>query len=378
MVEIFGNADSRFEPVRGVIAGVIDSGQDVGVSVAVAVDGKPVVDLWGGHVDEARTTSWERDTITNVWSITKTVTALCALVLVDRGLVDLDAPVAKYWPEFAENGKEGVLVKHLLSHTSGVAGWERPVDVTDLYDWETSTERLARQAPWWEPGTASGYHTLSYGHLIGEVVRRVTGKKLGEFLTTEVAGPLGADFHIGLPDEAFGRVSFSIASPPAAPVDLSQVDLESVRMRSVLGPVPPVSASFTDEWKRADIGAANGHGNARSVVRLQSLVTSEGEIDGVRLLSPDTIELIFQEQANGTDLVLGDNVHWGIGYCLEYTGRDFLPKGRVAFWGGRGGSMVVNDLDRGITLAFVQNRLAADSLGSPSSAAVIEAIYDAL
>jgi CubicO group peptidase (beta-lactamase class C family) len=179
MTEIQGTCDARFEPIRDVLAANLASGADLGASVALTIDGEPLVDLWGGWADEARTRPWEADTITNVWSTTKTMTALSALVLADRGAIDVDAPVATYWPEFAANGKEGVLVRHLLGHTSGVSGLEQPAVVEDLYDQDTAAARFAAQAPWWEPGTASGYHALNYGHLIGEVVRRVSGRSLG-------------------------------------------------------------------------------------------------------------------------------------------------------------------------------------------------------
>ena len=194
---LHGQLDARFEPLRDVIEDSLASGADCGLSLAVDVDGQSVVDVWGGFADEARTRPWERDTIVNVWSTTKTVTSLAVLMLADRGLVDLDAPVARYWPEFAAQGKEGVLVRHLMSHTAGVAGWNPPFAVPDMYDLERSTAALAAQAPWWEPGTASGYHALTFGHLLGEVVRRVSGKSLTRFVDEEIAGPLGADFQIG-------------------------------------------------------------------------------------------------------------------------------------------------------------------------------------
>ncbi|MDA0365193.1 MAG: serine hydrolase, partial [Chloroflexi bacterium] len=162
-------------------------------------------DLWSGFADEARTRPWERDTIINVYSTTKTMTALCALMLADRGELDLHAPVARYWPEFAQNGKGAIEVRHLLSHSSGLSGWEQPLTVHDLYDWEKATTLLAAQAPWWEPGTASGYHSLTQGYLVGEVIRRVSGRSPGTFFREEVAEPLGADFHIGLPDALFPR-----------------------------------------------------------------------------------------------------------------------------------------------------------------------------
>src|SRR3954465_15640194 len=215
-----GTCSARFEPLRELFAAKLESGEDLGASVALNIDGEMVVDLWGGWADEARTVPWGENTIANVFSTTKTMTALAALALVDRGELDLDANVARYWPEFAARGKAGIKVRHLLSHTSGVSGWDQPITLEDLYDWDKSTALLAAQAPWWEPGTASGYHALNYGHLIGEVIRRITGQCLGEFLAAQVAGPLGADFHIGLSDSAFRRVANGV--PPPAPADPPQ------------------------------------------------------------------------------------------------------------------------------------------------------------
>src|SRR5215207_5136499 len=211
---IQGTCDERFAAVRDAMAATFDQGLDVGASVAVTVDGELVVDLWGGHTDEARTAEWQRDTITNVWSTTKTMTALSALILADRGGIDLHAPVARYWPEFAAAGKDAVEVRHLLGHTSGLAGWQEPIDVETFYDWEKATSLLAAQAPWWEPGTASGYHAITQGYLVGEVIRRAIGRTVGQFFAEEVAGPLGADFHIGTDPAHFGRIANVIPPPP--------------------------------------------------------------------------------------------------------------------------------------------------------------------
>jgi CubicO group peptidase (beta-lactamase class C family) len=192
-----------------------------------------VVDLWGGYSDAARTVPWADDTITCVFSTTKTMTAL---VLVDRGELDLDAIVASYWPEFAARGKDRIKVRQLLSHTSGVSGWEQPITVEDLYDWEKSTARLAAQAPWWEPGTASGYHAMTYGHLIGEVIWRITRCRLGEFFATQIAGPLGADFHIGLPSSEFHRVANLVSWPPQ-PYYPADLDPNGPAYKSFTGPL---------------------------------------------------------------------------------------------------------------------------------------------
>jgi len=376
MAEINGDCDARFESLRGVVSDLIDTGEDVGSSVTILIDGKPVVDIWGGWVDEQKSAPWERDTITNVWSTTKTMTALCMLMLIDRGQLDPDDPVAKHWPEFAQNGKDNVLIRHLMSHTSGVSGWDQPVQVSDIYDWDKSTSMLAAQAPWWEPGTASGYHAIDFGHLNGEVIRRITGTKLGEFFASEIAGPLGADFFIGLPDSEFGRVS-NVIPPPPLPIP-EGIPLDSVMMKTFTGPAPAAEDSWTPEWRRADIGGANGHGNARSVARAQSVIANGGEVDGVRLLSQDTIDLIFKEQANGTDLVLGVPLRFGIGYGLEVAEQPYIPAGRVCFWGGWGGSVIINDLDRNLTISYMMNKMSPGLVGSASSKAIVEAVYAAL
>ena len=237
MADISGICDPRFTKLTELLSASIDSGGDVGASVAVNLGGEMVVDIWGGWADEAKTTPWEEHTITNVWSTTKTMMAVCALMLVDRGELDPNEKVAHYWPEFAANGKADIEVRHLLSHTSGVSAWAQPVEVDDIYDWEKSTAMLAAQAPWWTPGTASGYHALNQGHLVGEVIRRITGMKLGEFLAKEVAGPLGADFHIGLPESEFGRVA-NVIPPPPMPIDFAALDPEMVAVKTFTGPAP--------------------------------------------------------------------------------------------------------------------------------------------
>ncbi len=194
-----GLVEERFAPVREQFERNLSSGEDIGACFCATLEGETVVDLWGGYADSARTRPWAEDTIVNVYSTTKTMTALTALLVADRGDLDFNAPVAKYWPEFAANGKSQVKVSHLMSHSAGLSGWKEPITKEDLYDWEKATSLLAAQAPFWEPGTACGYHAVTQGYLVGEVVRRITGKSLGTVFREEFAEPMGADFHIGLP-----------------------------------------------------------------------------------------------------------------------------------------------------------------------------------
>ena len=269
-------------------------------------------------------------------------------------------------------------MRDLLAHTSGVSAWAQPVVEEDVYDWHKSTAMLAAQPPWWAPGTASGYHALNQGHLVGEVVRRVTGRSLGRYFAEEIAGPLGADFHIGLAPEHDHRVSNGVPPPPL-PFDLNTMDANSVAFKTFTGPAPDARAAWTPTWRRAEIGAANGHGNARAVARIQSIVANGGVYDGVRLLSPQTIAAIFEEQANGVDLVLGIPVRFGIGYGLpDPVTVPYLPTGRVCYWGGWGGSLVVADADRRLTIAYMMNKMAAGIVGGPRAEALVRAAYAAV
>jgi CubicO group peptidase (beta-lactamase class C family) len=370
---IEGEFDERFHGVAEALSKNLDQGLDVGASVAVVIDGEPVVDIWGGHKDPERSEPWERDTIVNVFSTTKTMTALCALVLVDRGELDLHAPVVRYWPEFAQEGKERIEIRHLLGHTAGLSGWSERLALEDLADWERCTSLLAAQSPWWEPGTASGYHAVTQGYLVGEVVRRITGQSLGTFFRESVAGPLGADFHIGLPSDADARVAPLIPPPPA---DLRAIGLPELGLRSLGN--PPITGGTTalEWWRRAEIPAANGHGNARSVAAVQSIVSCGGHAAGSKIISREAVDAIFEEQSNGRDLVLGVPLRFGMGYGLA---SETMPMGpRSCAWGGYGGSLVLNDLDARVTVAYVMNRMEPGILSDARGASIIMAAVLAL
>lgn len=366
MADIQGSYDDLFTAVPTALAALLDGG-DLGGSVAVFVDGEPVVDVWGGFADAARGVPWQRDTIVNVWSVTKTMTALCALVLADRGELDPDAPVARYWPEFAAAGKEAVLVRHLLSHTAGLPDWDGPV--ADIYDWPAATARLAAQAPQWEPGTAAGYHSLTQGFLVGEVVRRITGRSPGEFFADEIAGPLGADFRMGLPAEHDHRVALTVP-PPSRDEDYTAGAARSDVARTVTA--TPTAIRLRDgnsvAWRRAQIPAASGFGNARSVALVQSAMACGGSVHGVRLLSRAGCDRAWEEQFSGEDRVLGMPISWGLGY-----GRF----GGTYGWGGWGGSTVMIDPEARAVVAYVTNQMrepAQDTRGLD----LVMAAYDGL
>lgn len=372
-----GHTDERFSGLRDEFARRLGSGDELGASLTVMIDDEVVVDLWGGWFDSARSAPWQRDTLTNVWSISKTVTALAALVLIDRGELDPEATVATYWPEFAASGKENVLVKHLLNHTSGVSGWAQPVSAADILDAEASAARLATQPSWWPAGTASGYHLLDYGTLIGEVVRRVTGKTLGDFVASELAGPLGADFWLGLPASEDHRVSPVVPPPPAQGLD--RLPRDSPAFKTFSGPPLDAALTRTREWLAAGLGSAGGQGNARSVARLNSLIAQGGQSAGVRLLSPETIDRVFAEHTDNVDYVLGIPLRFGLGYAVSNpVTTPWIPEGRVAFWGGWGGSIVIADAERGMTFAYVMNRMSPSIIGSRRADAYTRKVYDAV
>lgn len=375
MAEVKGSFDPAFQLVRDLFNTRVTQGEELGASLCVNVDGKNIIDLWGGYADTEKTRLWNEDTLTVVWSTSKVVTALAAAILIDRGQLDPEEKVSKYWPEFAKNGKEGVTVAHVLSHASGVPSWEAPVTLDEIYDTENATRRLAEQAPWWAPGEGSGYHMMNQGHLVGEIVRRITGRSLKQFIDENIANPLGADFRLGVEEKDWSRTA-DIVPPPDFPTD--GMDPESLMVRAMAGAPVTAQASMTPGFRGAEIGAANGFGNARSLCRIGSVVTLEGAVDGKKYLSPGTVDKMLQEQVSGPDLVLGLPLRFGLGVGLPVP--EILPwvrDGRLCFWGGWGGSLIVMDLDRRMTIGYAMNKMGMGTLGNDNSVAYIEAIYAA-
>ncbi|MHB1250966.1 MAG: serine hydrolase domain-containing protein [Acidimicrobiales bacterium] len=365
MAHIEGFVADRYEGVAAALSQSLDEGGDIGASVSVIHGSETVVDIWGGFTDETKSTPWSSDTLVNVWSTTKTMTFLVALMLSDRGELDFHAPVSRYWPEFAASDKAAIEVRHLMGHTAGLSGWSAPLVASDLADWEYCTTTLAAQAPWWEPGSASGYHALTQGYLIGEVVRRITGTSLGNFFKSEVANVLGADFHIGLPESEEARVSLVIPPPP---LDFSQVPRDSITYRTFSSPILDATMPHQRWWRAAEIPAANGHGNARSVAKIQQIIANKGEADGHRFFSEQTADLIFESQAHGVDLALGELIHFGMGYGLASSAT---PLGaRACYWGGYGGSVIIMDQEQQLTIAYMMNKMGG-SLSSDARGVTI-------
>ena len=375
-MSVHGECDARFSKLRELLEHTIAAEQEIGAAVCVNIDGKNVVDIWGGYKDPERTEPWAKDTIGVVWSISKTITNLAALMCIDRGLLDPYEKVATYWPEFAANGKADIEVRHFLSHTAGLPTWEGFDHPEDIYDIPRATAQLASQAPWWTPGTQSGYHLITQGHLVGELVRRVSGKPLNEFIRTEITEPLGADFRLGVPEKDYPRV-YKVEGPPDVPSGLAD---DSIPVRARRGTHIQADYSETKAFRDTYIGAGNGFSNARAVNRILTAVSLGGEVDGVRLLSQKTLDLIWKEQSKGVDVVLCVPVTFGIGYGLPNPDgpKHWIPEGRVCYWGGWGGHIAIMDCDRKLTITYTMNKMAEGTMGSQRTEAYVRAIYEAL
>ncbi len=343
MPSIEGTCDTRFERVREAFAENFEKRGDVGAAVAITVDGRSVIDLWGGHADKARMRPWTRDTIVNVYSATKGFAATCVNRLADKGFVELDAPVARYWPEFAQAGKEHLPVRFILSHRAGL------------------TAALAAEQPWWEPGTRHGYHALTLGYLLGEIVRRVTGKTIGAYCREEIAGPLGLDFHIGLEAKHDERCAELIAAPPppsGQPNPLAATDdPESITMKAINNPPGALRVGTVNSrpWRAAEIPAANGHTNARAIARFY----------GALSYGPDAV-------------MYGLPSRFGLGYRLSHPAARYGPNPHTFGHTGAGGSLGVADPDTRIGFGYVMNQMGSSMFVDPRVAALLDALYASL
>jgi CubicO group peptidase (beta-lactamase class C family) len=370
-----GTCTDAFLPLRDLLEKNLAAGEDAGAGVAVVHDGELVVDLWGG---EARPgVAWQRDTVTLVWSVSKTMAALAVLTLVEQGLIDLDAPAATYWPEFGAAGKDGVLVRHLLGHTSGVPGWTEPITFEEALDLPFAEARLAAQEPWYPPATAPAYQIIDHGHLLDGVVRGATGRTLAEVVNDDVMARVGGGFRLGVPESDLDLVA-DLLPPPGTDVDYAAIGPDHFLLRTVANPFLAIELVNGEAWRLGANGATGGHGNARGIALAQSALSHGGTLNGVQLLSPATIERVFEVQAEGPDLVLSVPVRYGIGYALPMPSAPAIPDGRVCWWSGYGGAIVVNDADRRLTFAYTPNKLAIHTVASPRTDEYVRTAYACL
>jgi CubicO group peptidase (beta-lactamase class C family) len=394
-----GYVEPGFEGVReAFVANFADHGE-VGAAVAVYAHGRKVVDLWGGVADAVTGAPYEEDTLQLVFSTTKGITALCANLLVQRGQLDVDAPVARYWPEFAAGGKADVPVRWLLCHKVGLSHIAADLTLEELLAWDPAVEALAAQEPIWEPGTGHGYHAVTYGWLVGELIRRVSGRSVGQFVAEELSAPLGLDLWVGLPDELQARVapltnrSLSDGPGTAALSPMEGKDLATM-IKELLGPDALVLKALAGsgevlvqegmfnrpEVRAAELPAANGVSNARSLAKLYAATIGEVEHDGGvvgPLLTPAQVDAAGEAQTTGPDKVLMFETVFGLGYMLSSA---FSPYGGPRSFGhsGAGGSMAFADPDNGVAFGYVMNRMLANLAGDPRTTGLVRALYDAI
>lgn len=377
MPEIHGRWDRRFEPLKDALAENFEQHGEIGAAVAVAIDGQLVVDMWAGWMDVARTRPWRRDTLVDVFSVGKPMAALCLLGLLERGLIELDQPVAAYWPEFAAAGKAGVTVRMLLAHRAGLPAIRRKLAAGAMYDWELMTSELAAEEPWWEPGTAHGYHTNTFGFLVGELVRRVGGEPVGAAFHREISVPLSADFHFGLPASEDGRVA-EFVFPERPPESMSDPDAVPLIVRRAYFNPPGISGIGTvntREWRAAVMPSTNGHATARAVARIYSALACGGSVDGVRILEPGTIAEATLEASSGPDRILTRPSRFGLGFQLAMPQRPLGPNPDAFGHFGAGGSVGFADPRARLAFAYTPNQGEGPRWQNPRNRGLIEALY---
>jgi CubicO group peptidase (beta-lactamase class C family) len=349
-IEIHGFCDERFLPLKSAFAANFDAGLELGASLALTHRGEAVVDLWGGWADVEQTRPWEKDTIVSVASTTKVATIIITLMVVDRGLLDLDAPIARYWPEFAQGGKAEVTVRDAFTHQAGVPGLEPAAPFEALYDWTAMTGRIAAQPHWFGGERRIIYHIFTYGFILGELIRRVDGRLPAQFFREEVAEKAGADFQIGLTSKAdLTRLAARRRAAPGEPAQPPSPLL--LRFVQGNGPLP----RGPESWEQLSAGLPSGGGfaNGRSIARLCAILAMGGELDGVRYMSPATVEEAATEQAYGECPYLGV-VKFGLGFGLD--SKEFPAASPTTFgWGGVGGSWALADSRTGVSLGYAPN-----------------------
>lgn len=381
-VEIHGRTDARFESVERAFRENFADGGDLGAACCVYSRGEPVVDLWGGLADSENREAWRDDTLVPVFSVSKGAVAICVNLLAERGLLDLDAPIARHWPDFAQSGKGDITVRTVLAHRAGLPVVEADLTRTEVFAWAPVIASIEKQTPLWEPGTAHGYHARTFGWILGEVVRRVTGRTIGAYFADEIARPLGLSFHIGLPELLEPQVA--TLYPPPAPTDPAEIEIRERFMGAgtLLGRVldGPGDLAYGPVWNSrelhaAEIPSSNGIGDARSLARMYAATI--GEVDGTRLLSPETVEAARRPASEGPDRVIHLETRFGLGFMLPPTlGLDCRP----SCFGhpGAGGSLAFADPEADFTFGYVANQMRLGMTGDDRTRNLIRATYASL
>lgn len=381
MAELHGSCHPAFNSVRDLLQQKIADGGEAGASLCINIDGKNVVDLWGGYADASSSKPWEKDTITGIWSSTKILTILAAHILVDRGLLDVNEPVAKYWPEFAANGKENVKVSHILSHTSGVVAFDGGITIEEMQDEQKAAQRLAKQAPWFTPGSQSAYQYTNYGLLVGTIVHRITGKPLAQFISEEITTPLGADFQLGVSEKDEARTADTIPFPPDAIPSAEGLDpTTSILLRSLIGSLMDASTPNNPIFRKSQNGAMGGFSNARALASVGSIVALDGTVNDRQYLTSQTIDEMLKEQIRSADPNIMTNSRFALGLSLPATDGllPYIPEeDGICFWGGYGGSVVVMDRRRRMTISYIMNKMEFRVIGNSRFDVYFPEIYKA-
>jgi len=375
---IDGFCDPRFAVVSDAFVNNFAQHGEPGAAVAISLDGRVVVDLWGGWKDGSRKEPWRRETIVNFFSVSKALCTICALRLVEQGKLELDGPVARAWPEFAAGGKDAITLRHILSHQAGLPSLHEALPAGAMLDWNVMTDALARAEPWWTPGTAHGYHVNTFGFLVGELVRRASGRTIGTMLREDVALPLGADVHIGLPAGEHGRVAEFLwpATSSQQGVPAAQ---DAMRWSAYWNPSGFSGGGWvnTPEWRAAEIPSTNSHANARAIARIYSALVKDGEIDGVRLLSKDMLHEATRAHSSGVDLISQRPIRFGFGFQLTQPERQLGPNPNSFGHFGAGGSLGFCDPDTGLAFGYVTNDMGP-RWQNPRNRALVDAVYASL
>lgn len=374
MVEIAGLAPARFAGVKDAFAANFEAGEELGARFTLVEAGETVLDLWGGHADRARSRAFDETTLAPVFSTTKAVAALLIARLVDAGKLDYAQTVASVWPEFAAAGKAAVTVEQVMSHQAGLAGFPDPMEPSAWFDWDAICARLAAMAPLWPPGTASGYHPITFGYLAGEIFRRVDGRTMGEALRQDLAQPFGLDLWIGLPDEAAARVA-ELQRPNALP-DFGQIN--PATRAAFLRPWSQPGGRGADVLRRFDLPSATGYATALALARLMGALANDGWLDGEDVLSPALIAEAARQRIRGPDLVLPFEISWGAGFMRNETVHPWGPGEQTFGHAGWGGSCAFADPERKLAGAYVMNKQSSALLGDPRPRRLIEAAYAGL
>tara|TARA_B100000214_G_scaffold14668_2_gene10143 strand:- start:1850 stop:2980 length:1131 start_codon:yes stop_codon:yes gene_type:complete len=372
-MSIHGTCEKKFQPVKELFQEIHQSGREVGSSFSVYKDGIPLIDIWSGYTDKEKNKEWKRDTLANVWSTTKGITALTIAHAYEQGILDYEEKVSTYWPEFASNGKEEITVGMLLSHQAGICG-SNTDNVNDYYDQEIMATELAQMEPLWKPGTASGYHSLTYGWLASELIIRLTGKTLGTYFRDEIAIPNEIDFFIGLPKSEEHRVAEMVPFPKKENQN-KEMDLNVAKKFSDKGP-NLLKHQNTREWRQAEIASANGQGCASGIAKLYSLVVTDDL--SKKILNNSTIQTMSEERIAGRDLVLGVVTRWGAGFVMNMHKIIYGPVEGSFGHSGWGGSCGFGDPVNNIGMSYVMNKMANNLAADGRSIELINKTYECL